>query len=269
MKKTLLLIAICLALFSTCMAETARAEDFFSGLSNAWNSFVSTAENAVNNVSDWVSSGGITQWADQAGKDISQWADQASKDVTQWANQAGQNISQWVQGSPTVESWYKQSGIPEWVEQNRPAVEAWIAGAGEDISRAWNTVVNPSGHTQAEIESARKVIQDAMDKAHSVWTPVQTPVQVTYERMWEESAHGETRDAAVIAALVDAIKALTVGERTDMAVDDYTDILTFTFADGTMFRLEFEGDIWVGAERRQVEGLKNVRAVLDGIIQAE
>ena len=58
---------------------------------------------------------------------------------------------------------------------------------------------------------------------------------------------------------------------TDMGVEDYTDILTFTFADGSTARLEFEEQIWVKErnERYCVEGLASLRELLDGMISDE
>lgn len=95
------------------------------------------------------------------------------------------------------------------------------------------------------------------------------PVKLRYDRMWAYSAYGETGDPELIAAVVEAVKRIAVGESTDICVDDYTDILTFTFEDGSEYRLEFEADIWVGEGRFLVEGLEDVRRLLDGLIEDE
>ena len=65
-----------------------------------------------------------------------------------------------------------------------------------------------------------------------LWTATEQPVKVRYDRMWEYSDSAESSDPAVISALVDAVKALEVGEPTDTVIDDYTDVVTFFFPDG-------------------------------------
>lgn len=64
---------------------------------------------------------------------------------------------------------------------------------------------------------------------------------------------------------------MKVGEATDIAVEDNTDILTLTFPDGGMVRLEFEEQNWVDADntRYQVEGLSNLRSILEEMINEE
>lgn len=100
-----------------------------------------------------------------------------------------------------------------------------------------------------------------------IWTHDEMPVSVRYDRMWIYSAFAETDDPAVIAELVDAIKALDVGAVSEWVTEDYTDIIRFRFADGTEQRLEFENQCWVDGETRyEVEGLDTVRAVLDEIL---
>ena len=70
------------------------------------------------------------------------------------------------------------------------------------------------------------------------------------------------------AAIVDAIKGITVEDPVDYAVEDYTDILTFSFDDGTTMRLEFEEYNWVkdGKERYHVEGLGALRNLLEDLM---
>ena len=108
-------------------------------------------------------------------------------------------------------------------------------------------------------------------EAQEIWTATEMPVRLRYDRMWEYSDYAETSDPGMIAEIVDACKALKVGEPTDMAVDDYTDILTFTFQDGGMARLEFEEQNWVAADntRYQVEGLSYLRSILEEMMNEE
>ena len=104
-----------------------------------------------------------------------------------------------------------------------------------------------------------------------LWTAAEKPVSVRYERRWIYGAEGESDDPETIEALVSAIRALDVGAVSETVTEDYTDVLTFTFAGGGTLRLEFEGGNVVLADgtRREVQGLAHLRALLDGMIDAE
>ena len=101
-----------------------------------------------------------------------------------------------------------------------------------------------------------------------LWTRDDAPIALTYQRGRICSATAETEDPAVLAALVDAIRALRVGERSAQATEDYTDILDFTFADGGTLRLWFENQCVFTDDgtRWEVEGLDRLRAILDGLV---
>lgn len=102
-----------------------------------------------------------------------------------------------------------------------------------------------------------------------IWTSTQTPLSLRYERMWIYSAYAVTEDAELIAAIVNAVKALEPGEASGRLVTDYTDILTFRFADGSQLRLEFEENNWVknDHERYHVDGLGTLRGLLDALLE--
>ncbi len=106
------------------------------------------------------------------------------------------------------------------------------------------------------------------DKADGIWTRTDMPSHLRYDRMWEYSAYAETDDPEQIAAIVDAIRGITVEDSVDYAVEDYTDILTFSFDDGTTLSLEFEEYNWVkeGKERYHVEGLGALRNLLEDLM---
>ena len=97
------------------------------------------------------------------------------------------------------------------------------------------------------------------------------PVKVTYQRMWEYSASGESTDPEVIRSLVEEIGKLKIGAETDMSVDDYGDIIRFEYADGTVKTYEFEGDIIVNEDgtRNEAEGLKSLRKLLNSLIEVK
>ena len=104
-----------------------------------------------------------------------------------------------------------------------------------------------------------------------IWAASEMPVKLRYNRMWEYGDYAETDDADTIKAIVHAIGKLQVGELTDMGVDDFTDILTFEFKDGSTARLVFEDNIWVKEddERYIVEGIDDVRSLLDKVIMED
>lgn len=107
------------------------------------------------------------------------------------------------------------------------------------------------------------VAEEQMGK--TIWTVAEQPVSIRYDRMWEYSDYAESKDPTLIAEIVDAIRGLTVGEPTDYAVEDYTDLLTFVFPDGSTCRLEFMEQNWVADHhaRYHVEGLQRLRSLLD------
>ena len=104
-----------------------------------------------------------------------------------------------------------------------------------------------------------------------IWTADELPVSLRYDRLWEYGEYCETTDAEQIEEIVAAIRALKVGAQSDVCVDDYTDILTFSFADGTTLTLEFEGQSWVKDTdtRYSVEGLSRLRNLLDEVLEEQ
>lgn len=97
------------------------------------------------------------------------------------------------------------------------------------------------------------------------------PVKVTYQRMWEYSASGESTDPEVIQALLNGLDGLKIGAETDMSVDDYGDIIRFEYPDGSVKVYEFEGDIRVNEDgtRNEVEGLNSLRDLLNTLIEVK
>lgn len=111
----------------------------------------------------------------------------------------------------------------------------------------------------------------AAQEAPVLWPWTEEPVKVQYDRLWMYSARGESEDPELLGALTAAVESLKVGAPSEVCVEDYTDVLTFTFADGTLYRLEFEEQQWVtqDGERFTVEGLDRVRSVLDALLGEE
>ena len=136
------------------------------------------------------------------------------------------------------------------------------AGASETATAAAPTVTSEAATAAAVSESTN----DSGDPV--LWPAKEMPVSLKYDRMWVYSAHAETEDPDTINRIVDAVSSLSVGEKADYVVEDYTDILLFTFPDGSTYRLEFEEDNWVteGSGRLHVEGLTQLRALLDKLL---
>lgn len=121
------------------------------------------------------------------------------------------------------------------------------------------------GQAQGQSASSAPVEEPA-----ALWTRQDRPVRVEYHRMWEYSDQAETEDPEILRELVEVLRGLEVGETTNTAVEDFTDVLVFTFEDGTTQRLEFEGQCVVGEDqsRRTVDGLERLRALLNDLVGA-
>ena len=142
------------------------------------------------------------------------------------------------------------------------APSAASGGASEAATAASSTVTS-------EAATAAAVSESTTDSGDPIlWPAKEMPVSLKYDRMWVYSAHAETEDPDTINRIVETVKSLSVGEKADYVVEDYTDILLFTFPDGSTYRLEFEEDNWVteGSGRLHVEGLTQLRALLDKLL---
>ena len=104
-------------------------------------------------------------------------------------------------------------------------------------------------------------------------TPIQSkeqaPVRMTYDRMWEYSAHAESEDSEYICEVLEMITSFKKGEETDIVTEDFTDIITFYYADDTSERFVFEENSLVENEKRySVEGnLSGLRGLLEKCLE--
>ena len=164
MKRMICVLVICLMLSSACIAEQSSTDRFLSGLSDTWGAFLDMAQDAGNGVSRWAEESGVTGWIEGAVGDVTAWAD--DNGLTDWAKGALND----------VQTWFDDTGITDWangtsreiqafIDENRPAVEAWLAQAGQDVRAAWDTLVEPDGHTEEEIEAAYEVVVDSLEDA--------------------------------------------------------------------------------------------------------
>ena len=96
------------------------------------------------------------------------------------------------------------------------------------------------------------------------------PMKLAYQRMWEYSAYGESEDPAFIQTVLETIKQLQIGKETQMAADDYTDVIDFIYADGSRERYEFEAE-WIvmddGKRYEVIGSLSALRRLLDTLVE--
>ena len=105
----------------------------------------------------------------------------------------------------------------------------------------------------------------------ALWTREDLPVAVRYDRRWIYSAMAESEDPELIAACVDAIRTIRLGAVSEYVTEDYTDFVTFTFADGSTVTLEFEerNAVLPDGTRREAEstGLRLLRSLLNDMLE--
>ena len=91
------------------------------------------------------------------------------------------------------------------------------------------------------------------------------PVHLTCLRYYEYGATAETDDPETIAALFSIVSHLEPGEESTYAVEDFTDVLIFQWADGTEVSYVFEEYNYVAEDgkRYHTEGLGPLRRILN------
>lgn len=163
MKRIALALAFCLLLSSAGLAESST-DRFLSNLSDTWNSFVDMVGDAGKQAEEWANETGVTQWVGDRANDVATWAKDSG--LTDWANDALGQMSAWYEGSGIAE-WAEGTSreIQAYIEENRPAVEAWLTEAGQEVQRAWDTLVNADQHTQKEIAEAYNIVAESMESA--------------------------------------------------------------------------------------------------------
>ena len=97
-----------------------------------------------------------------------------------------------------------------------------------------------------------------------------TPSKLTYIQDAEACQEWELTDGAVIAECLQAVKKLEIGEETDERASDTGDTLIFTFADGSVWRLEFEaGNLRRNERYYKTEGWNRIRLLLKEKLEGE
>ena len=112
----------------------------------------------------------------------------------------------------------------------------------------------------------------AKEKENRMEVRDDVPVKLEYSRLWGYSAYGESEDQELIGNVVEALKALSIGEKSDIAVEDYGDIITLIYADGSRETYSFEAEYIVldDGKRAVVNGdLDRVRSLLNVLVEEE
>ena len=169
MKRIALILALLLALSTAAMAEpapapTPAAAEFLSNLSKTWDSFLKMSNEAGQNLSKWADESGVSAWAQGAIDDVTAWLEGSG--LTEWAQYTLAEFNGWMEESG-ITAWSEElsAQLQAYIEQNGPAIEAWLQQAGKDISDAWNTLANPKGHTDEELQQAYQTVTDALTEA--------------------------------------------------------------------------------------------------------
>ena len=164
MRRTAFMLILCLVLSPACLAEASSAERFLSNLSETWDSFLDMAEDAGKGAAEWAEASGVAEWAEGAANGIAAWAKESG--LTDWAEGALNEVTGWVQSSGIAE-WATETSedVRAFFEENRPAVEAWLAAAGEEVRHAWNTLMNADQHTSEEVCSAYETVVGSLEES--------------------------------------------------------------------------------------------------------
>ena len=98
------------------------------------------------------------------------------------------------------------------------------------------------------------------------------PVKVLYRRMWEYSLDVESEDRQIINDLLEKIDRIQLGEKTDMGIEDYTDLIVFEYPDGQTKQYRFAADLYVEDDKNRylvLSGLQDVRSILNAMIEGK
>lgn len=165
-KHVSLILALALALGAllspAALAEATHADDFFSGLSQAWNGLVGMAEDAGQAASDWANESGVAAWIEDARSDIAAWADDSG--LTAWVQGALSDIAAWSDDSGFTDwTQYISSNVEAFVYENGPEIQKWLENASDEVKNAWYTLVNATEHSQEELLAALKTVSEALN----------------------------------------------------------------------------------------------------------
>lgn len=164
MKRIILILILSLSLSTTVLAESSSTDELLENLSKTWNSLVKVAEENSKNISDWAEKSGVKEWAEGAIDDVNAWI--AGSGLSQWAEGALSELSAWADAYGFSE-WAEQAGssLQAFIDENGPAIEAWLQQASQEVTDAWNTLVNSSAYSDAEVRQAYQTVTEALAEA--------------------------------------------------------------------------------------------------------
>ena len=149
MKCIITVLILCVMLVPICKAESST-ERFLSNLSDTWDSFLDMAEDAGKDATKWAEGSGVTEWAKGKANDIAVWAKENG--LTDWAQETLSDLT----------AWFDETEITGWASNTRPAIEACLTEAGQEVREAWDTLVNADQHTEQEMEAAYETVMESL-----------------------------------------------------------------------------------------------------------
>lgn len=164
MKRIVLILIICLSLSTVGLAESSSTDELLENLSKTWDSLVKVAEENSRSVSDWAEKSGVKEWAEGAIDDVNAWI--AGGGLSVWADDALSELSAWADAYG-FSKWAEQASdsLRTFIDENGPAIEAWLQQASQEVTDAWNTLVNSSAHSEAEVKAAYQTVTEALTDA--------------------------------------------------------------------------------------------------------
>ena len=164
MKRIVLILILTLSLATTALAETSSTDELFDNLSKTWDSLVKVAEENSKTISDWAEKSGVKEWAEGAISDVNAWI--AGSGLTEWANDTLVELNELAEAYNFGEWTEKASAsIQSFIDANGPAIEAWLQSASQEVTDAWNTLVNSNAYSESEIKEAYQTVTDALTEA--------------------------------------------------------------------------------------------------------
>ena len=82
------------------------------------------------------------------------WAENATKELNTLFEESG--IAAWTEET--------RKAMDAYIQENGPAIEAWLQTAGDEVARAWDTLVNADKHTEKEVEAAYETVTESLEE---------------------------------------------------------------------------------------------------------
>lgn len=164
MKRIVLILILTLSLATTALAETSSTDELLDNLSKTWNSLVKVAEESGKSISEWTEKSGVKEWAEGAISDVNAWI--VGSGLAEWAQDTLSELNAWADAYG-ISEWAEKAGesMQAFIDENGPAIEAWLQQASQEVTDAWNTLVNSSAYSDAEVKKAYQTVTEALADA--------------------------------------------------------------------------------------------------------